>query len=329
MKTAVSSATSLPARTVAVVGSVPWTALGLSPGGAARVGVARRAARRTRTGVSPTPDEPALRAYLAAIEAFPVVSREEELGLARRWRRGDVEAGHRLVEANLRYVARIAARYRGYGLPLADLIAEGNLGLLEAVRRFEPRRGLRFITYAAFWIRALILAYVPRHWSVVGLGSGPLDSRMFFRLRSERARLAGQLGEADEAIDGRLAAKFGTTEERVRAKAQRLSERDFSLDTRVFHDGSVTHLDLIPDLNDLEAEVVSREEVGKVRATMSRLWRHLDERERAILRQRLMTEGEEVSLADLGRRLGISRERVRQLETRLKKKLGREMRELA
>ena len=135
-------------------------------------------------------DDPGLAAYLDRVERYPLLDREAELHLARRWREaGDRRAGDELITANLRFVVRIALRYRGYGLRVADLVEEGNLGLLEALRRFEPERHLRFMTYAGYWARAYILAHVLKQRSLVGVGTGPLQSRLFFGLARERARL--------------------------------------------------------------------------------------------------------------------------------------------
>src|SRR5262249_11815107 len=167
--------------------------------------------------------------YLAAISRYPILTREQEIDLARRYRDdGDQVAAHALATANLRFVVKIAAGFRGYGLKLTDLVEEGNLGLLEAVKRFDPERGRRFMTYAAFWIRAYILAYVLKSWSMVGVGTGPLQSKLFFRLQRERARITAQIG-GSENVERKLARKFGTSVDRIRDMQQRLDRRDSSL----------------------------------------------------------------------------------------------------
>src|SRR5437667_135915 len=146
----------------------------------------------------PLEDDAGFSTYLAAIQHFQPLDREEELRLARRWlKRNDREAADTLVRANLRFVVKIAMQYRGYGLRVSDLVEEGNIGLCEAVRRFDPSRNLRFMTYAAYWVRAYILAHVLKQFSMVGVGTGPLQSKMFFRLARERARLSTQPGEGD------------------------------------------------------------------------------------------------------------------------------------
>jgi len=268
-------------------------------------------------------DDTGLRGYIASVERFPTLDRRAELQLARRWRRdGDRKAADRLVEANLRYVVQIASRYRGYGIRLADLVEEGNLGLLEAVRRFEPERKLRFMTYASFWVRAYILAHVLKQWSIVGMGSSPKDSKMFFRLHGARARMVQKLGSESDTVDAELATQFGTSEERIRNMSQRLAGHDTSLDVQAFRDGGQTLLDLLSDERpDQEQHAAAVERDEQVRTKVAAEWDRLDARERLIVEERLMASDDAVSLADLGRRLGLSRERVRQLEERVKSKL--------
>src|SRR5215813_4306474 len=213
--------------------------------------------------------DPGLQYYLAAIAKFPLLTREQEIALARRYlNERDQTASHALATANLRFVVKIAAGFRGYGLKLTDLVEEGNLGLLEAVKRFDPERGRRFMTYAAFWIRAYILAYVLKSWSLVGVGTGPLQSKLFFRLSRERARIAARLGGGPD-VEKKLAKKFGTTEERIMEMEQRLDRRDSSLDVMAFRDGSVTVLEMLADhrptqevaTGDAERDLVVRDRV--------------------------------------------------------------------
>jgi RNA polymerase sigma-32 factor len=266
--------------------------------------------------------------YLAAIGKFPLLTREREIELARAYRdQHDQGAAEALVTANLRFVVKIALGFRGYGFKVADLVEEGNLGLLEAVRRFDPERGRRFMTYAAFWIRAYILAYVLRSWSLVGVGSGPLQSKLFFRLQRERARLATRLG-SHENVEERLADKFGTTEEHIRNMSERLERRDFSLDVAAHREGSVTMLELLPDGSaNQESACGAAERDHLVRARVQHAIRNFDPRETRIVRERLLADEPE-TLAALGRSLGLSRERVRQLEERVKAKLRRALTDL-
>jgi RNA polymerase sigma-32 factor len=269
-------------------------------------------------------DEHGFSHYLARIQKFPRLDRETEHDLAVRWYEGkDQGAADELVEAHLRDVVAIASHYRGYGFKLSDLVEEGNIGLLEAVKRFDPSRNLRFMTYAAYWVRAYILAHVLKQWSIVGVGTGPLQSKMFFRLHRERAKLTSQLGGGDaSSITGQLATKFGTTEERIEAMTSRLSSRDTSLDATIYADGEVTMLDTLrDDAANQEEATADAERDQRVRSVVAGVWDKLDARERMIVNERLLVDGEEATLADLGKRLGLSRERVRQLEERLKRKL--------
>src|SRR6266511_3409115 len=164
----------------------------------------------------------ALSRYISLVKDIPELDREQEVGFASKWlREGDRDAAAKLVNANLRYVVAIALTYRRYGLALSDLVAEGNFGIVHALRKFDPGRGTRFVTYAAYWIRDYILHFVIRSWSLVGVGSGPLRSKLFFRLRRERARIASLVGEGDVGTE-LLAERFGAPAEKVLSMARRL-----------------------------------------------------------------------------------------------------------
>jgi RNA polymerase sigma-32 factor len=275
-------------------------------------------------------DDAGFQTYLNAISHFQPLDKDTELKLARRWlKRNDTRAAHRLVEAHLRFVVKIAASYRGYGIRVADLVEEGNIGLMEAVKRFDPDRNLRFMTYAAYWIRAYILAHVLKQWSLVGVGTGPLQSKLFFRMARERAKLTSALGAdaTDHDVEAMLATKFGTTPERIRDMTGRLEGKDSSLDAAAFRDGMVTALEMLPDHGESQEERTGREQRDElVRRRVGMLQRGLSTRERYILDHRLLAD-EEHTLADIGRHLGLSRERVRQLEERLKHKLRRALSE--
>lgn len=260
--------------------------------------------------------------YLEKIEAFPVLDREAEAVLTHAAVAGDRLAADRLICSNLRYVVRIASRYQGYGFRLADLVSEGNLGLLEAIKRFEPARGLRFMTYAGYWVRALILGHILRQWSLVGVGTGPLQSKMFFRLHRERGKLQARLGDREQAT-ARLATKFGTTQERILEMEQRLDGHDVSLDAPAFADGDAQRIDLLRDDQDnAEDRVAGAEERQRAEHRIWRAMKALDARESMIVRRRLMTD-EPATLAELGTELNLSRERVRQIEARARQKLRR------
>jgi RNA polymerase sigma-32 factor len=275
--------------------------------------------------------DPGVSRYIQAVQGYPKLSREEELALARRYQEShDPAAAEQLVRAHLRYVVAIALKYRRYGLPLSELIAEGNFGVVHALRKFEPERGNRFVTYAAYWIRAYVLNYVIRSWSLVGVGSGALRSKMFFKLRRERVRITNLVGEGSHA-DEMLARKFNLPAAEITAMVRRLEARDVSLDVRPFDDSRTTLVDTLvaPDRSQ-EETVATGELETQMRSTVRAAVEGLDARERYIVERRLMADPEdELSLAEIGRRLGVSRERARQLEARAKKKLKTRIREIA
>lgn len=266
--------------------------------------------------------------YVAQSRRVPRLTHEQELELARRFKiHGDRVAADRLVRAHLRYVVTTALRYQGYGVPVSDLVAEGNFGVVLALGRFDPSRGARFVTYAAHWVRATIMGYVIRTWSIVG-GSSALRSRSFFRLRRERARLLALLGD-EETAEVELASRLGVGKEHVRVLLRRLDARDASLDAPMTAQSSVTTLDRLVASDDPERQFLDRRLDSDMKRAVAHALSVLDGRERFIAERRLMADSvDELSLAELGRRLGVSRERVRQLEARAKKKLRDALREL-
>jgi RNA polymerase sigma-32 factor len=267
--------------------------------------------------------DPTISRYISTVQNYPQLSREEELVLAKAWsEHGDEEAADKLVRAHLRYVVAIALKYRRYGVPLSELIAEGNFGVVHALKKFQPDRGNRFVTYAAYWIRAYVLNYVIRSWSLVGAGSGALRSKMFFRLRREKVRVLNLVGDG-EAADELLAQRLGLKSDQVQSMLRRLESRDLSLDAKVFDDSSATVVDtLVAPGQDQEQSLATSGLRDRLRGAVQDAILDLDDRERFIVEQRLMADPEdELSLAELGRRLGVSRERARQLEARAKKKL--------
>jgi RNA polymerase sigma-32 factor len=269
--------------------------------------------------------------YMAAVQKAPKLSREEETALWRRWQKDlDEHARDTLISANLRYVVAIALRYRHYGLPVADLIAEGNLGIMRALAKFEPERGNRFVTYAAYWIRALILNHVVCSWSLVGAGSGALRSKLFFRLRRERVRITSLVGEGDRVVEI-LAERFNASRSQMLEMIGRVAARDVSLDSKGA-DGAITTL-----VDTLASSGITQEEAymhserkRRVNHVVHSALETLDRRERYVVENHLMADKEEAqSLAEMGRRLGVSRERVRQLETRAKHKLTQHLFEMS
>jgi RNA polymerase sigma-32 factor len=266
--------------------------------------------------------------YIQQVRAIPKLSREEEHELALRARGGDQEAADRLVEANLRYVIAIGLQYRRYGVPLGDLIAEGSVGLVTAVRKFDPDRGTRFVTYAGYWIRAFVLEAVVRSSTMIGAGSGPFRSKLFFRLRRERARLSNLIADPEELI-ATLAAEFDTSSQKMTELLRRLDQREISLDAPAYSDSEATLVEMLPSATDLQDVIVERQRRQKgIHRRLKGALSVLDERERLIVEKRILSD-DSASLASIGRELGVSRERARQLEARAKKKLAEELRDLA
>lgn len=261
--------------------------------------------------------------YITMVHAAPKLSREEEEDLLERWySHSDIRARDELVNTQLRYVVAIALKYKRYGVPVSELVAEGNFGVVHALKKFEPARGNRFVTYAAYWIRAYILNYIIRSWSLVGVGSGALRSKMFFKLRRERIRVTNLLGEGEEADDA-LAERLSIPKEKLGGMLRRLEARDVSLDTPLFDDSGATLIDAIANTSaNQEDKLIESRRGVRVQSLVRDAVKDLDKRERYIVENRMMADAEdEMSLAEIGRRLGVSRERARQLEARAKRKL--------
>lgn len=262
--------------------------------------------------------------YIDEVRKIPTLSREEEHELALRARDGDQDATDRLVQANMRYVVAVALQYRRYGIKVGDLIAEGNVGLLVAVRKFDPDRGVRFVTYAGYWIRAYVLDAVVRSTSMVGGGTGPLRSKLFFRLRRERARVNNLTADPHERIE-LLAERFNVKPQRMEEMLRRLDSRDVSLDVRLFDDSDASMVDTLVSEEDTQEErLAERRHQGALSNALGDALSELDNRERFIVERRIMSD-DEMSLAAIGRELGVSRERARQLEARAKKKLKKSL----
>ena len=262
---------------------------------------------------------PGLARYLNEIKKFPLLTADEEYMLAQRFREhGETEAAHQLVTSHLRLVAKIAMQYRGYGLPVSDLISEGNIGLMKAVKKFEPERGFRLSTYAMWWIKASVTEHVLRSWSLVKMGTMAAQKKLFFSLRKAKARLqildAGEL-EPEQAEA--LSKQFGLSADDILNMNRRMSARDYSLNAPVSEDGdSVEFMDtLVDDSPSPEAIVAQREEAGIHNEMLQAALAELPERERHIFVERRLKD-DPVTLEQLGEVYGISRERVRQLEVR-------------
>jgi RNA polymerase sigma-32 factor len=244
------------------------------------------------------------------------LARADELELARRYRCSrDSRAADLLARAHQRDVLAMAWRFRRYGLPIDDLVAEGYLGVVHALQRFEPERGVRFVTYAAHWIRACIIDHIIRSWSVVQGGGGALRSKIFFKLRRERRRATALLGEST-AADAALAERLAVTPERLSTMLERVERRDVTLEPSHGERPELT------SLGDQEALLSDKQISRRLAAAARAALDALDDRERFIAERRCMADAEDaLSLAEIGRHFGVSRERARQLEERAKKKL--------
>jgi RNA polymerase sigma-32 factor len=262
--------------------------------------------------------ETGLTRYLEEIRRFPMLEPQEEFMLAKRWREhGDRVAAHKLVTSHLRLVAKIAMGYRGYGLPIAEVISEGNVGLMQAVKRFEPEKGFRLATYAMWWIKAAIQEYILRSWSLVKMGTTANQKKLFFNLRKAKSRISA-LDEGDMRPDQvkLIAKRLGVTEQDVIDMNRRLSG-DASLNAPIREDGDSGEWQdwLMDDRDSQETTLVASEELDNRRAALSDALEVLNDRERRIFEARRLTD-EPVTLEDLAVEFGVSRERVRQIEVR-------------
>ncbi len=266
-----------------------------------------------------------LAAFVAAVRRIPVLSAEDEAALARRWRdSGDPEAARRLVESHLRLVVRVAYTLRGYGVPLGDMIAEGNLGLVQALRRFDPDRGLRFATYAVWWVRAAMLEAAMQQATPVKVALTAERKKIFFKLRSLTAKLRPGGGRLTDEEAGAIAKDLAVRREQVSEMAALLSP-NLSLDAPRRNDGEDggSWQDwLADDRPDPEDAYAVREELELRRRLLAEAWKELSEREQRIVADRCLRE-KPLRLEDLAQRYGISRERVRQIEAAAIKKLRR------
>ncbi|MBF9021101.1 RNA polymerase sigma factor RpoH [Rhodobacterales bacterium HKCCA1058] len=281
---------------------------------------------------APSPEQ-GLNRYLQEIRKFPLLEPEQEYMLAKRWVEDqDTEAAHQLVTSHLRLAAKIAMGYRGYGLPQAEVISEANVGLMQAVKRFDPEKGFRLATYAMWWIRAAIQEYVLRSWSLVKLGTTSAQKKLFFNLRKAKARI-GVLEEGDLRPENvaKIATDLGVTEDEVISMNRRLSGGDASLNAVIGSDGegATQWQDWLEDEDANQAEdYAERDEYQSRMALMEQAMEVLNEREREILAQRRLQDVP-VTLEELSGKYNVSRERVRQIEVRAFGKLQKKMRELA
>jgi RNA polymerase sigma-32 factor len=265
--------------------------------------------------------------YLSEINQFPLLSVEEEQLLARRYRDSrDLDAAHRLVTSNLRFVVKVAYEYRSYGIKMSDLIQEGNIGLMKAVQKFDPDKQIRLISYGVWWIRAYIQNYILKSWSLVKLGTTQAQRKLFFSLARTKRELE-KLGHGDGSQDDerKIARKLRVKPSEVLEMQQRMDGRDLSLDAPMGDDGGNTHVDFVASgLQSQDDDLAETEERGIVQDRVGRALGRLDVRERYIIEQRVMSE-KPMTLKELGEHFGFSRERARQLEIRAKDKLKGEL----
>jgi len=262
--------------------------------------------------------EPGFTHYLEEIRRFPMLERQEEYMLAKRWREhGDRGAAHKLVTSHLRLVTKIARDYRGYGLPISEAISEGNVGLMQAVERFEPEKGFRLATYAMWWIKATIQEYVLRSWSLVKMGTTANQKKLFFNLRKAQSKIS-ILDDGDMRLDQVkiIARRIGVTETDVIYMNRRLSG-DASLNAAIREDGDSGEWQdwLVDESPDQETTLAASEEFDNRRKTLSDALSVLNERERRIFEARRLAD-DPITLEDLAAEFGVSRERVRQIEVR-------------
>jgi len=261
--------------------------------------------------------EAGLSRYLDEIRKFPMLQPQEEYMLAKRWREhGDSKAAHRLVTSHLRLVAKIAMGYRGYGLPIGEVVSEGNVGLMQAVKRFEPDKGFRLATYAMWWIKASIQEYILRSWSLVKMGTTANQKKLFFNLRKAKSSISaledGDLRPDQVAV---IATKLGVEKQDVIDMNRRLGG-DASLNAPVREDGDGEWQDWLADDSDSQEAVLAREEeTDNRRLALTRALGVLNERERIIFEERRLKD-DPITLEELAERFGVSRERVRQIEVR-------------
>jgi len=270
--------------------------------------------------------------YLTEIRKFPMLAKDEEFMLAKRWREHeDPAAAHRLVTSHLRLVAKIAMGYRGYGLPIGEVISEGNVGLMQAVKKFEPDKGFRLATYAMWWIRASIQEYILRSWSLVKMGTTAAQKKLFFNLRKAKSEISA-LEEGDmrpEQVSA-IATKLGVLDSEVISMNRRLSGPDASLNAPLRSDSENEWQDWLEDKEQVsqETRLAEDEEKSQRMGLLSEAMVELTDRERHILTERRLRD-DPMTLETLATEYGVSRERVRQIEVRAFEKLQRAMRAAA
>jgi RNA polymerase sigma-32 factor len=264
-----------------------------------------------------------LEAYLLQINQFPLLTQEEEFKLAVRYRKyNDIEAAHKLITANLRFVVKVAFEYKAYGVKIQDLVQEGNIGLMMAVKKFNPYKGYRFISYAIWWIRAYIQNFIIKTWSLVKIGTTQAQKKLFYKIGKVRKAL--ESNGAGEKKYERLAKDLDVTKEDIIEMEQRMAARDLSLDAPFDEGQELTHLELLRENSLNQEEAIAQEEEKRMRQLeVQDALKRLNEKEVYVIKNRVMAD-EPLTLQQIGTHLKLSRERVRQIESEALKKLKKE-----
>ena len=271
-------------------------------------------------------NEGGLSAYLSQIKKFPMLDAEEEYMLAKNWKTtGNIKAAEKLVTSHLRLVAKIAMRYKGYGLPINEMISEGNVGLMQAVKKFEPEKGFRLATYAMWWIKASIQEYILRSWSLVKIGTTTAQKKLFFNLKKIKNQIAPRAeGDLRDEHVNEIAEKLSVSKEEVVSMNRRLSGKEFSLNAPIGEDGDEWQDWLVDKELDHDLKFAHQEEMGQRQSLLKDSIKILNEREREILYSRRLND-EPTTLEDLSKKYKISRERIRQIENKAFEKLQKHM----
>jgi RNA polymerase sigma-32 factor len=264
-----------------------------------------------------------LESYLLQINQFPLLTQEEEFQLAVRYRKhNDIDAVQKLITSNLKFVVKVAFEYKAYGIKILDLIQEGNIGLMMAVKKFDPYKGYRFISYAIWWIRAYIQNFIIKTWSLVKIGTTQAQKKLFFKIGKVRKALESNVG--NEKKYELLANDLNVAKEDIIEMEQRMSSRDFSLDAPFDEGHELTHLDLLQEDSPNQEETLAREEEKKIQEReVLNAMKRLNEKEIYVIKNRVMADSP-LTLQEIGDHLKLSRERVRQIESEALKKLKKE-----
>ena len=258
--------------------------------------------------------------YIAQINRHPILSADEEFRFAVKFKKyNDMEAAEKLVVSNLRFVVKIAHEYRNYGVKLGDLIQEGNIGLMHAVKKFDPYKGYRLISYAVWWIRAYIQNFIIKSWSLVKIGTTQAQRKLFFKLGQAKKKLEGLSQKNPEFSE--IAESLGVKQTEIEEMDQRLTHRDLSLDSHISGEGETSHLDYLTyEGEDQETSLIKKEEMDIVKRNIAGALTNLNERESYIVKHRIMTDSP-ITLQEIGNKYNITRERARQIEKQALKKL--------